>query len=291
MRSFNCASALVIASLWSTTANAQAASPTGFYVGANVGTGKLHNPTVTYYDAGGTFGGTGVEDTIQTRFHFKNALTYAGTVGYDFGMLRGDVEVSYARFKVRSFTVQNVNGTAIDLTADDRAELCDYIEATCGGSGNTFEISGSRARQLSGFGNLWLDIPVGPVTPYVGGGLGVSGFEVDGDGKAKFAWQLGAGAALNLSRTIALTVDYRHRQLGRTNIAWDDASGMRVGKLKTDSLSAGVRIYFGGGRAEPAPAYAPPPPPPPPPAPVMEEPSPPPPPPPPPAEAPSGERG
>ncbi len=139
-----------------------------------------------------------------------------------------------------------MNGTPATLTEEERDEVCDYLEAdSCGGSGNTFAISGSRIRQLSAMANVWVDLPVGDtITPYAGGGLGVSGFEVDGEGKAKFAWQLGAGAAVKVSSAIELTVDYRHREVSKTQVAWDAASGFRVGKLKTDSFTAGLRFRF-----------------------------------------------
>lgn len=94
-------------------------------------------------------------------------------------------------------------------------------------------------------GNLWLDLPIGSaIVPYAGGGVGISGFEVDGEGKARFAWQLGSGVAVKLSDGVALTADYRHREVSRTQIAFDSTSGFTIGKLKTDSLLAGIRFTF-----------------------------------------------
>lgn len=218
----------------------------GFYVAARVGSASLSDPDVTYYDAGGTFGGTGTSDTATASFKTKSAVTFGGTLGYDFGMIRADLEVDYSRHKIESLTFKNVNGAAVTLSVADRADVCDYLEAsTCGGSGNTFVIDGSRIRQLSAMGNLWVDIPVGgTITPYVGGGLGIAGFEVDGEGKGKFAWQLGAGVAVNVSATVAVTVDYRHRQVGRTAVEYDSASGFEIEKLKTDAITAGLRFTF-----------------------------------------------
>lgn len=264
MKSLLSAAAFIALVGGATGASAQATSPTGFYVGAGAGLSKLNSVHVTYYDVGGTFGGTGTEDTLDARFRFKDAFTINGLVGYDFGMLRSDLEVSYARNKLRSLTIDSVNGVPIVLTPADRDDACDYLEATCGGSGNTFTIDGSRARQLNAMGNLWLDVPIGgTITPYIGGGVGIAGFEVDGEGKTKFAWQLGAGLAFNISPNVAITADYRHRQTGKVTIT-DGASGLRIGSLKTDSLTAGLRLYFGGHAAavpEYVPAAAPPPPP------------------------------
>src|SRR5881628_2345975 len=81
----------------STAANAQADSVKGFYVAADAGLAKLNSVRATYYDVGGTFGGTGAEDTLQTTFRFKDAFIVGGALGYDFGLLRTDLEVSYAR--------------------------------------------------------------------------------------------------------------------------------------------------------------------------------------------------
>lgn len=229
-----------------TAAQAQDADDGGFYVAARVGSATLSDPVVTYYDAGGTFGGTGTRDTATASIDAKSAVTFGGTIGYDFGMVRADVEVDYARHKIQSLTFNQLNGTNVTLTAADRVDVCDYLEAdTCGGSGNTFIFDGSRIRQLSAMGNLWLDLPIGDtIVPYAGGGVGIAGFEVDGEGKGKFAWQLGAGVALNVSDAVAVTVDYRHRQIGRTVVEYDAASGFEIDKLKTDAITAGLRFTF-----------------------------------------------
>lgn len=228
-----------------TAAQAQNAN-SGFYMAARVGSASLSDPDVSYYDVGGTFGGTGTRDTATANLETKSAVTFGGSLGYDFGMVRADLEVDYARHNIDSVTFVGINGSAVTLSPADRVDVCDYLEASsCGGSGNTFVIDGSRVRQLSAMGNLWLDIPVGgTITPYVGGGLGIAGFEVDGEGKGKFAWQLGAGVAVNVSETVAITVDYRHRQVGRTVVEYDSASGFEIDKLKTDAITAGLRFIF-----------------------------------------------
>lgn len=224
----------------------EAEDDTGFYMAANIGTASLSDPTVTYYDVGGTFGGTGTTDTADARIGTKSAVTFGGTIGYDFGTVRTDVEVQYGRHKIESLTFGSVNGTPITLTAGDRADVCLYLEATtCGGSGNTFVIDGSRIRQLSVMGNVWVDLPVGGgFTPYIGGGLGIGGFEVDGEGKGKLAWQLGGGFAVKVAQGVSLTADYRHREIGATQVEYDASSGFRVGKLTTNSFAAGLRFTF-----------------------------------------------
>lgn len=237
---------LLLSAWGATAAHAADDSKRGFYVAGGVGVASVSDVDITYYDASGTFGGTGAQDTANGTVDLKNAANFDGSIGYDFGMIRADVQVAYAKNKLRALTINSLNGAPVTLSAADRADVCDYLEAgTCGGSGNTFVIDGSRIRQLSALANIWVDVPVGNVvTPYVGGGVGIAGFEIDGEGKGKFAWQLGAGAAVNLGETVAVTLDYRHRQSSRTNVAYDASSGFNVGKIKTNTFSAGLRFTF-----------------------------------------------
>ncbi|WP_423142842.1 outer membrane protein [Parablastomonas sp. CN1-191] len=244
MRGFFCAAALGALAA-ATPACAADGDASGFYIGVDAGIASLNDPVVTYSDVGGTFGGTGARDTATAQLKTDNAFTFGGVLGYDFGTVRTDLEVAYARNKIASLTFLTLNGKTVTLSAADRADVCDYLEAdTCGGSGSTFAFDGSRARQLSAMGNLWLDVPAGGgFTPYVGGGLGISGFEIDGEGKGKFAWQLGAGAAIAVSPATALTFDFRHRQTSSTTIE-DGTSTFSVDKLKTNTFTAGLRFTF-----------------------------------------------
>ena len=240
------AGAAMAAAILPQAVSAQEADGTGFYIGLDVGLANVGDADITYYDEGGTFGGTGSQDTLDGSIDLDSAVSFGGVLGYDFGTIRSDLEIDYSRNKISAFTINRVNGSTVTLTAADRADVCDYLEAdSCGGSGNTFAFDGSRVRQLSAMANLWLDLPIGSIiTPYAGGGVGFSGFEVDGEGKGKFAWQLGAGVAANLSSTTALTLDFRHRQVARTEIDYGDNSGFVLGKLKTNTLSAGIRFTF-----------------------------------------------
>jgi opacity protein-like surface antigen len=258
MKLKNLITAAAVTCLTSTFAYAQDAQPTGLYAGANAGVAMLNDLDVTYYDAGGTLGGTGGQDTLAGELDFKKGPTFGGVVGYDLGMLRTDLEFSFARNKLRSFTAERLNGAAINLTPGDRQNACNAL-GLCAGSGNTFEVDGGRVRQLNGMANAWIDLPLGGLTPYAGGGVGFSNFKIEGEDKTRFAWQLGAGAALQLSRALAVTADYRHREARRTNVEFDAVSGLRFGKPKTDTVTLGLRAYFGGRTAEPVREYAPPP--------------------------------
>ena len=222
------------------------AAQTGPYAALRLGTNSLSDVEVTYTDAGGTFGGTGTTDTAEGEVGFKNAISFGGALGYDTGMLRIDLEVDYARNKADELSIDSINGTAITLDADDREAVCDYLEAdSCGGSGNSFAIDGSRARQLTALANVWFDIPAGAgFSPYVGGGLGVIGYELDGEGKAQFGYQVGAGVSFDVDPSVALTADIRHRRAKGTTIDYGDGAGLEIGRVRSTSLLAGVRFTF-----------------------------------------------
>lgn len=221
---------------------------TGFYAQLNAGLGSLSDLPVTIRDVDGE--GTDVD----TRLGTKNAFEFGGALGYDFGMIRAEVEVAYARSRTNSLTLEAVDGgpvpagTLEDAVANGiESDVIDLSNATdVVVSGNTVTYNnGDKLRRLSAMANAWLDIPVGStIVPYVGGGLGVQGTEINGEGKRTFAWQLGAGVAVPLMSSISLTADYRHRE--QKGYSLTDAAGeyARIGKAKSDSFLVGLRVNF-----------------------------------------------
>ncbi|WP_156254387.1 outer membrane protein [Sandarakinorhabdus oryzae] len=233
-------------SMVATAAAAEDTDKKGFYIAGGVGVATLQSTDIGYYDAGGTFGGTGAQDRVDGKLRFKSAAEFGATLGYDFGRVRFDVQVSYTRNSIKSLEVLTLNGSPVTLDAGDIADICDYLEAaSCGGTGNTISFDGGKVRRASGLANLWVDFPVAKgITPYVGGGIGVAGFEVDGEGKASFAWQLGAGAAFHVANGVAITLDYRFRNASGARIEYDAASGFDIGRQKSQSFGAGLRFTF-----------------------------------------------
>lgn len=209
----------------------------GVYFEADAGIASVSDTDVRYYDS---------EDEIEGSVDLKDAFTFGGALGYDFGTIRTELAVMYSKNDIEALSIDSVNGSAVTLTPAEGEEICDYLEADgCSASGNTISYDGGRMRQLSAMANLWVDFPIGgTVVPYVGGGLGVAGFETDGEGEAKFAWQLGAGVAFNLAPSTAITLNYRHRQVSDTQIEYDDASGFEVGNIRTNEFTAGVRFVL-----------------------------------------------
>lgn len=225
-----------------------AVAQTGVYGELRGGVVSASNVDITYYDVPGTFGGNGpANDTAALRARAGSALSYGGALGYDFGPVRTDLEFDYSRATINALTIASINGAGAPSAAQT-AGVCGFLDFdSCSVSGNTLNISGPRIRRMSALANVWFDIPAGKtITPYVGGGLGVAGYEMDGEGKARFGWQIGAGAAVALSRKLALTIDFRHRQISGAN--FDDGSngayGMMIGKVKTNTFGAGLRFRF-----------------------------------------------
>lgn len=230
----------------------------GFYGSLSLGGASVNDVDSTVFAPGGDiffedegdFTGSSVpagSDTITGEFDVKTAFMISGSLGYDWGMFRTDVEVSYARSKVRAFNVTGGSASGTPVTQSEAFEgLCFYNESDCPATGNSVPLDGSKLRQLNAMANVWIDIPVGGelgLEPYVGGGLGVAGFEVDGEGKARFAWQLGGGLAYKISPNIAITADARYRQANSTTIN-DEGYGFVLGKVKTFSYGLGLRATF-----------------------------------------------
>lgn len=239
--------AALAATTISTAAAAADADKKGFYVGVGAGITALQSANAGYYENDGFFGTAGgAQDRIDGRLRFKSAAEFNGTLGYDFGSIRADLQISYARNSIKSLEVLTLNGAPVTLGPGDIADICAYLETTpCGGTGNTVTYGGGRLRRASALASVWLDLPIGSgITPYVGGGAGIAGFEVDGEGTGKFAWQLGAGAAVNVANGVAITFDYRYRNANGARIEYDATSGFDLGRLKSHSFATGLRFTF-----------------------------------------------
>lgn len=238
----------------------------GFYVQLRGGYQGIQSPKGTFFDEAGTFGGSEVadaviptgSDTVGVKFHAKGGATIGADLGYDFGPVRAELGLTYGRNKLNGITIRSINGAAPSgLTDADAQDFCDYLAGgeegpTCTiKNGNDVSSGGSFAklRQIGAMASLWYDIPTGlPIEPYVGAGIGAVGYHVetadDGDGKVRFAWQIGGGVAYKLNSHIALTVDYRYRQVKGATLFAEDGAGLALGSLHTSLLSGGVRFTF-----------------------------------------------
>jgi opacity protein-like surface antigen len=231
------------ATLATGTAMAQtsdASARTGMYGSLGGGLASLDDVDVRY-----TSGSGSTADSLDFSLDADNAAAFVGAIGYDFGLIRADIEIATSKNNVNSFTLRSVNGQPVTLTSSDRAAVCSaFADGPCGGSGNTFEIDDAHVKQEIALANLWVDLPVGGVvTPYLGGGAGLAHSSFNDEDKSRFVWQAGAGVAVAVSRSISLTADYRHRQVAATTFE-EDGESVRVGKLKTNLFTAGLRFHF-----------------------------------------------
>lgn len=213
---------------------------TGLYGSLGGGLASVDDVDLSYVIGSGA-GAT----SLDFRFDLDNAAAFVGAIGYDFGAVRTDIEIATSKNKIDTFTLRAVNGQAVTLTAADRAAICSGLgQGSCGGSGNTFQVEDADVKQEIALANLWLDLPVGgAITPYVGGGAGISRASFDDEEKNRFVWQAGAGVAVALSNSLSLTADYRYRQVAATTFD-DDGERVRVGKIKTNLFTAGLRVHF-----------------------------------------------
>ncbi len=224
-------------------------APTGFYGELHAGLTSLGAVPVTALDVDGD--GTDVGATIGT----KDAFEFGGALGYDFGLVRAELDVAYSRARTRSLTLKTVGGVAVpaDALSDvvgegvidtDLVDLGDVTNVAVSGNTVTFG-NGPKARRLSAMANVWFDLPLGgSIQPYVGGGLGVQGTELEDEGKGTFAWQLGGGFAVPLNGRMAITADYRHLEQKGYTLADTGVDYARVGTAKSDTFRIGVRAYF-----------------------------------------------
>jgi OOP family OmpA-OmpF porin len=135
------------------------------------------------------------------RFSYDFKWGFGGgvTFGYAFeGGLRPEVNINYSEADVHTVSLLSGFGNADGTTADSSPRE-----------------SGGKVKALRMMGNVWYDINLGKLLPYVGGGLGFQQTDtaVPGliDGKdTTFGFQLGGGIAYLLTDYLTLSLDYRY---------------------------------------------------------------------------------
>lgn len=231
-------SALAIA----TPAMAQDADKTGAYGALHAGVNMPSEQRFTFQDIEVDLGEGDFAsfDSFAIDIDAKNAVEFGATLGYDFGMIRADVDVSYSRAKIKRVRFASASIEGETVTAEDFEDAGIDVDELAGDN----DIDG-KVRRLSGMANVWVDIPVGQgIAPYVGGGLGVQGLEFGGEGKASFAWQLGAGVLVPLSESVAVSADYRYRQQKKFTLRDTDFGDVEFGKAKSSSIFVSLRANF-----------------------------------------------
>ncbi|NBX67249.1 MAG: porin family protein [Proteobacteria bacterium] len=156
----------------------------------------------------------------------KNGYSVQGAVGYDYGMFRSELELSYRRNDVDGHTRNGV----------------------------TLGNPGGDSESFAGMINGYVDIPTGTVvTPYVGAGVGfarvdaneydTSGVDFLDDGETDFAYQGIAGLDFAIDDALSLYTEYKY-------FAVDNSEVRTVANNPSDldydshSVSVGLRYSF-----------------------------------------------
>jgi opacity protein-like surface antigen len=177
------------------------------------------------YTFGETFGSNvGVEATI------KDGYAVTGAVGRSFGPVRGEIEGSY-----RGSDVGEARGLGL----------------VARGSGNV--------SALSAMANIYFDpaFALGPLQPYVGGGIGVSRFRAEdvaaagvaglgpvSGSETGFAWQLMAGVGFAVSEAATLTAGYRYFATPDVEVDVAPLGSVNVDGLGLHAAEVGLRFRF-----------------------------------------------
>jgi opacity protein-like surface antigen len=192
----------------------------------------------------------GSPDTkIESSYDLGYSVSAA--VGYAFAsrILKERVGPLYARTELEIAWREN---SLDELKIKEDGGLGDLLGV---GSLNGLSASASgKVQSFSGLYNVWIDVDApGPVTPYFGGGIGV-GFvwadnvkvgnvQIVDDWDAVFAYQIGAGAGLEITEWLTLTLDYRWS--ATTDPEFETEWGSDFDSAyETHNVGIGLRYFF-----------------------------------------------
>lgn len=198
------------------------------YISAFFGVSIPRDTDVTgsFENQNGTFA---IDDTIE----FDPNINVGGTAGFDFGMVRLEGELSYKHAEMSTVAEK---GGARYVNVDGRV--------------------GAFSMLFNGFIDLHND---SPITPYFGGGIGFSAVHISDtsgdntntgfrellyldDDDTVFAYQVGAGMGITLTRLVTLDVGYRY--FGTSTARFTESSINPEFKLESHNVAIGLRFTF-----------------------------------------------
>ena len=165
-------------------------------------------------------------DSVGVTFETEPFPGYAltGAAGLDFGLLRVEGELFY---------------NVYDLDTIDAA-------------GVNFDADGSF-KTLAGMGNVFVDLPLAVVTPFIGAGIGYADVEADNfqfdgtalvdDSDTVLAWQLRAGIAFAVFPLTDMTIGYRYFVTDDLEMS-NSLGDVDIEGLKSHILELGLRVTF-----------------------------------------------
>jgi len=173
--------------------------------------------------------------TYNDSVEFDPSIYIGGSGGFDFGYIRIEGELSYKNGEMSSIT---------EKTSQTRYANVD-------GSVGAFAI----------MCNVFLDLRnTSPVTPYIGGGVGFAtlylsdtfgtdtntGYRTrvyESDGDTVFAYQVGAGFAIDLTEMLSLDISYRYFGTAKANFN-NNAYMTTELEFESHNASVGLRVKF-----------------------------------------------
>ncbi|TGU71717.1 porin family protein [Geomonas terrae] len=190
----------------------------GPYIGGFVGVTIPDKTDATSYSGGSVF---------NDRISFQPGVNVGGVMGYDFGGVRFEGEISYKDIQFDTVT-DNLGGryNIVDGSIDTTAFMANVF----------FDLHNQT-----------------PITPYIGGGVGFAalhlndthGFDSNGaelsylsDDDVVFAYQVGGGLEIPLNRQLSLDLAYRY--FGTTEANFFDTKM----ELTTHNATVGLRLKF-----------------------------------------------
>lgn len=172
---------------------------------------------------------------LDDEIEFDPGINIGGTIGFDYGYLRLEGEISYKEGEVSGVT--------------DRI------------SGESFRDIDGTIGALAFLANLFVDLHnQGPITPYFGGGIGFAGLYQDdiygrstfdgtwtelyeSDDDMVFAYQVGAGVEIMIAP--AFSIDLSYRYFGTSEATFNDDTPLdNEMEFTSHNVTAGLRVMF-----------------------------------------------
>ncbi|QXE92477.1 outer membrane beta-barrel protein [Geomonas subterranea] len=164
--------------------------------------------------------------TFNDRIKFDPGLNVGGTLGYDFGFMRFEGEISYKDIQLN--TIADRDG------------------------GPSLRIEEGNVDTTAFMANVFFDMHNdSPITPYIGGGVGFAALHLNdvftpalvdpvywADDQVVLAYQAGGGLEVALNRQLSLDLAYRY--FGTSKASFINSEF----ELQTHNATLGLRLKF-----------------------------------------------
>lgn len=243
VRAFALATAVILPSAWA----AESPQPTpGWYIGGGLGVNDLddaaHEGTL-----GGGGGGGGGGGLICLLLPTAPGCPGGGGGGSEPTSLDTEYDLGYGAALVLGYQTDGSLRPEFEL-----AYLRNDLDKAAA-NGASAGVSG-RTDAVKAMGNLWYDIDLGSLRPYLGAGLGgvqvrmadveVNGIEFADDEDIVFAWQAGAGIGYLWDERTVVSLDYRYLRPDDPSFDFAGGDGEIDSEYKGQSLMVGLRYVF-----------------------------------------------